>query len=1759
MLKKLISFICCLLPVGAGAVVVSPEVGQNAVSTEQSAWTDAIAANETITISDSNVNGIMSDGGFSLTNNMYVGAATDQGSMSGDLYVLNTVQNPFTVVTRGPVSIGAMLQVMDGKSLGFKTSDTNPNAYNLTVGGNVVVGSASQMASLTVSGAEFFDVRGSVQSYGNFTVSASGVELGAINANAGYMNITTTYNDLMVNGDIVSFADGMNVDAYNMLIAGGTVQNNGGSMDWNAGAGLLVDGNFENKSAASVDFSAGGNGILIAGALTNENADATMTINTTALFIGRGNGGGSEWHTDYEISFNEGSNGYSLLNNGNFAAVVDDVAHFEYGINLAGMASDNTFSLDVGSLSFGDSANEQMWFNAFSNYLDSFSVAVRNDSLGLNGVLNGINADGDINADANMNLQANNIYATSVRNQGGTLQMTANKLPGEQPHSSEDNGVIAIDGPVVGVAGSDTLLTAEGALYVSGAATNAGTMTLNGNAVEIASAVNSGTGANLTVSSLTETSGTVSVLEDITNTAGVTTVWAKNVNIDGVVTNNSGVTNIRGSDYMGGVVEIGALDIQGGSVNLNALAGSATIDNDLVVSGGNLNLGSSLISLSVGGNVDISGDVNLVAGAATGAGNVNVAASGAQVLVMKSDSGVINIDGDVNATDDSVARGVQFVADSGITVGGDVVAANKGTIKFGNAMSDAAGTSFVDITGDLDVTNGGVAEIHTYRAEMKSLNLDGGKIVASGNSVTANTGNIDIDGNLFYAAYVPPATPVTLGFQTQVEPTVGFVINNTPDFTLSTTASGADINMGAAFVGAGSTLRLKSANNLTIDGRVDNAGAIIANVAQEITINGELNSLDNVDLTAKVINAADINNEADASFVATDGAITVVNIANAGTLSMNATDIVASAIGQTGGSMTLGANTLSAQSLIVSGAAGTQADLNVDNVTISGNTSVSGDLVQGGASGMLNFAGSTFETTNLTVGGDFVANAGSATYDINRMLTIAGDINVASGAESIINADSISVTDDLINAGALTLASANSVTFDEIVMNDGVVNVDTGRGVLGYAALAMNGGNLVLDGAGMITEGKFNTGAMLYQNYADILQSKDINIIADDYGIVTAGLDVAGINQSGKLGIVTSDVDVGGDIIASDLVIMAQKLPDGVSADWMNVDIAGSVSGNVDFIGLEKMTIGGGYVFNDNSRINAAILPYAAGASMNTTDINYWASVSLNDDDTLGEITNPDDDTARALIEVAGKFETELNTLGALSGGKLSDAQFGINIFDIVDQGTAIWFLHADEGISELATKIRNLSVSFCNADGSLCYDYLDSLDANNGAGDELPAYVSVRDNNDDGTADSLYIVFDPRFGGPVEVFKIQPIVGRENTHTDGEYTSAGALDDLIAGQLVNKQFYNKTPIEVIPLIFQDTNLSQMADELYNRMEDYVMNRDGAPLSRFSRLFQVRELEQIAGSIALNEHTTFRSFEDRMYDEFIWNRHRNLNKAWLDVDYGMFYQNIDDGKHTDGNRFSVAAGFDWQQSDTLVLGLTGRVSHTTSDAHDEIDLSYPGNVAAGEVQIAVKDTDVALGGYMMKVLGEKTRLYGNVFADLHLFDVDRYQNFVDPIDGDGSAFSLISEWGLMHNILNQYVVGNLYARVGYNFGFDIKEKAAGDDYMRLSGDGYFILTPGYSLTAQKRIYPSAWFQIRPYASVGVEYDVFGMPDVAEYKFVVADKFTDYDLEINPLWANIGGGIEMLSANGLQFGVDYRYQYNSDIQLHNIRVSGSYRF
>lgn len=813
---------------------------------------------------------------------------------------------------------------------------------------------------------------------------------------------------------------------------------------------------------------------------------------------------------------------------------------------------------------------------------------------------------------------------------------------------------------------------------------------------------------------------------------------------------------------------------------------------------------------------------------------------------------------------------------------------------------------------------------------------------------------------------------------------------------------------------------------------------------------------------------------------------------------------------------------------------------------------------------------------------------GATGVDINVAGTVKNDSNNGS---IIINADSLTVNGgdsvtgaSFVNAGDLDILITGTTTlehgfnlnnmaaentfklitgnlvFGEGTSADALLQISVNR--LNNFYLEVNQSNLTLT---QVLNGSGNQNAtmqLLGQSVtADSVTNngKLLEITAlQSNGSITVNGNVT--NTVGDLEMVASNIDISGNLINSDGITSLKSVDTSDSLNPVGnlvVNVNGDVTGGVQFIGLKEMTIGENFIFDNNSLINAAILPYGTSGGNNSTR-NYWSSVSLNDDGTLGQITNAPG--GQALITVGGTFVSNVSGFGAPSDNNpLQNGQIGIDLFSIVDQGTAIWLLDAGEGIQELADKIRNLNVNFCNADGSICFNYLEAYNSYNGADEDLPVYLSMRDTDNDGVADSVYIVFDPRFGGPVEVSKIQPIVAKTSGHTEGEYVSAGALDNLVAGQLANKNFWYSTPIEAIPYIFSGTNLATMSNELYKRMEFYQNTLDGTALARFSRLFQARELENIAGGIALNEHLNARDFEHYAFDEFIWNRNRNLKKAWLDIDFGMVRQDGSDDVNIKGNRFKAFGGFDWQESETMIVGLAGRISNMSGDSTDSFDLSYGSVSANGCVDINVDDTNIGVGGYMMKILGEKTRIYGNVFLDMHLFDITRTQNYVSTIDGDGTSFSLISEWGLLHDWLNQYIVGNMYARVGYNFGFSGTEQSAGQEYMELQSDGYFILTPGYSLIAQKRIYPSAWMQIRPYASVGVEYDVLGMPDFMEYKFALAHDYTKYDIDINPLWANMGAGIEVLGANGMQVGLGYKYQYNDMIQIHNIKLSGSYRF
>ncbi len=1144
------------------------------------------------------------------------------------------------------------------------------------------------------------------------------------------------------------------------------------------------------------------------------------------------------------------------------------------------------------------------------------------------------------------------------------------------------------------------------------------------------------------------------------------------------------------------VTEILGSDTAGGDIQLG----------QLLVSGGALNL-KSLTGGVATSSVSLTGGAitaDAVTRSITATNNVEIAGN------LSATGAVATSGGDMSVG----ATGTPFVLAStvgDITIGGNVSAGGDDT-----ARAMRLNAKNINVTGRVAALKNGTLIFGTDANQ--NLNVIGDVDTANGiievyagNATAASwagyVGNLILHGGNITArtGNIDFSSGLVFNDSVLTQPAQGVWVKDGTELTLITeTPDDGNIMLGALNLGSGKTLTMNSAAKIiSVTGDYKTNGTLHINATDatftggDMTNGGELNAS-----VANQWNAGNITNTGTANITA--DTTTFGDVDNqSGTFNLNGTNGVTAANVKSGGTTNVSSTgTVALAGLTVSGGRTTIAS---PNVTVENSVNVTGDLIQGAAStnGLNLTQNGTFTAQNLTVSGDLAANSGAVDYMIASDATITGNINVANDTEIQLIANTIS-GHDVVNNGAMTLGGATSV------------NSFT------------NDGTATLRGESLGVTNTFNA-TNLYQKFTGELNAGDVNIDADSYRISA------------------TDFNLGGNLNATNLTVFA------VPATHLNANIAGNLSGGVAFANLGQMHVGGDYAFTDTSKVFANISNKSSMAGLP----NYWSSVSLADD-TLGQITNATSGDG-ALITVDGKFTSDLSlglTPSGGIGGGASD-QIGIALRELADAGDAIWLVYALGGITESGDKLRNLNVVICNASGSICYDYFDGTPAGNSS-----AYLTMRDTDGNGTSDSIYVVFDPRFGGPVELFKIQPIVAHNAEHTDGEYVSAGALDNMIAGQMAKQGFTGRHAIELLPVLFRGTNMETMANELYGRMEHYNTYRDSAPLSRFSRLFQAREIEQVAGSVILNEHTSARSFEDHMLDEFIWNRNRNLKKAWVDAEYGMLFQKVSDGKHADGNRFNITGGFDWQHTNTLILGLAGRVSHTSTDVSDAMNLGYTTEnpFIAGHVDAKVANTNIGLGGYLMQTLGEKTRAYGNAFLDLHVFDITRHQTFVNgTIDGSGTAFALNTEWGLLHDWLNQYIVGNMYARAGYNFGFSVTEKVGGHDYMKMKSDGYLSFTPGYSLTAQKRIYPSVWFQVRPYATIGVEYDVLGAPDNAKYKFATAKKFTSYDIDIDPLWANIGGGVEMLSATGFQVGLDYRYQYNQDIQLHNIKVSGSYRF
>ena len=1189
---------------------------------------------------------------------------------------------------------------------------------------------------------------------------------------------------------------------------------------------------------------------------------------------------------------------------------------------------------------------------------------------------------------------------------------------------------------------------------------------------------------------------------------------AKNVTGGGI--ENVATMNITAGNTVtmtGDVVNSGTLTASATSFSLQNInnTGTATFNGTGAFSAGAIENATGATSLTVtGSTVTATGLIT------NNAGTMTVTSGGAlSALGLAADAGTMNISGtalNIGTSGIDVATNGKLNTTGNIVSGGEISVAN-------NLTAGAASTG----AGDMAVSNGIV-----------NITVNNNDKLSVGNNVTA-TGSgkgISIDAHTMEIGGDVAATN---------SGSLTFGVASGTDYVFS-----AEGDLSAT---SGGKIYLYTDNAFVSGAITENSGLIVTDdtnvTAGSVGINGGLWYDGDTHTSGFVINSGNtftLNTDmaviSGGGNVASGNTLNILRVGNQMPLTMsgsfaNAGTVNIGSAERNYGAVTLGALTNSGDfNVWTNQIAGgniinnSGADLNLvstgnvslTNLNNSGAADVSGTALSLGtvtaASGNATGGGLRVVGTTSIAASSLNITGGAGAMDITApVINIAGAVNTNGG---VLHQGSGSASSLNLLADEFTFNAA-SWTLGSFVADGGIGTYTiTGDANFGDGIVAADGA-LVHFNRDVIDAPLFDAVGDLVQNGSDLAQDGTVNMMSDSFTLNA------------------NTVVVGGDINVNDFTIANLNATNGV-----NIDVTGNVSGGLDVIGLERMHVGVNYIFDNNSKVLAI-------ANTESETYNYWTDVDFSGaEPVVNELTG--DETA--LITVGRSLISQTSGLNMTdTPADLADGQFGIVLKQAVTESTALWLAHA----TEIQGTFSKLMVGFCNDDGTQCVNYLDAFSSYNGTDENLPVYLVTQGND-------LYVVFDDRFGDPIGLYKLQPIVGATPGHTLGEWQSAGALDDVIEAALANNGFTYETAIlPVVENIFAGTPLENVDSELYARMYDYHLNGNGNVIRNFSRLFQLREANQIADSLSLNTHTNFRDMSDRFIDEAIWNRNRRLNKLWVDGGYGMFTNDFEDIKG-DGNRFNLALGYDWQSSNTLILGWMLHGSYTDANVVDDIDLSYTNSgPVAGRMESDVTNLSVGGGLYFLNTLSNKARLYGDLMFDVNMIDVERNQTWVDTIKGDATSFGIVGELGLIHDWLNQYIIGNLYARAGYNFGFDMTEKVGDSDYMNLKFDGHPILTPGYSLVAQKRVYPSVWFEFRPYLTVGVEYDLLGSPDTMKYKFAMANKWTEYDIEIDPLWANAGAGVEFLSVNGLHVGLGYRYNYNADVQMHKVHASIKYRF
>lgn len=1085
----------------SGDVIYRSVTANSGIDLAQSGLFQA-GGNLTVTTNNGTITGTNAVvGGNQVTGNQTTTLST--GTSGNVAVTLNNAANDFEILTVNAPGTNGVVTLQDANIITLGASTTG-GALNVTAAGSSGNAAINTSGTLTIGGAASFTatVNNSSISIGNSSTVA-GALTGSAN-NAGFTfngtgNITIGAGGIVTNG----FAGaGGNRAVINITGAGGAINVNGpltASGNGTSGGGITVTGGSITTAAAISQTSATGSTVTLNATTGSIAVGGTVQADKVTLRTA----GGSITQTA----------AITTANGGNTTSPVANV--FNAGTGSIVLNSSNNLAAGSTLQLTGSSAqitNQGAQWLGTTNVTGGVNITLTNAAAGLQ-VGAGLGTAGQAVNIGGVLTVVTNAGAVTDENYGnqtitGGLNLTTNG-GAVTLDAARANGALA---PVVQF-GAVTISAGAGAIDVAETSTlNLGTISTTGGLTARSlngGIVDSGTITSSLSSTFTAPTTDAIVLDNSGHRLGTITVSGGNAS--NAILVGSGST--QGDNVLGGSTSTGALALTSSAgipLTLGSAAGTASVGNLTVVSGGTVSVAGAISSTTVsltGQDSTASSITDTAAGRLVVSGVTTLASSGNITLdSTQHDFATVTFNGVTGdaRVDDSTHITVNGTASALVDVRSG---ANNGigaayNVILGNLSSGSLNAQAQDGTGG---TGGGVSGTITQQSGTM-LNIQGNT------SFTTDGANIVINntGNNFGRL---SAATGNGGYTIRESGTIrlGVVTNNGSNSVLtSETGSiieGTDAANSTRYTTTNGTLTLNAAQSIQLNGSTRTAGTtdggsttIVANAPAGAVL--LFSNATNLTIGNVSANSFTINHTGNGNFTQSQSGIKVFGST---TFASNANMTLTNAGNNFGRVTIIGNSTASNTKNVTITENGT---LNLGNTTFGatygGNvtlTSTNGDIIDSGlnnvklggtiaapGTGIVSLAAANGNivlddpTTDFATTGGVVFNGKNVTLAALGQSTIwlgasgqsstAGNLTVSSATGSIANSGNLTVTGTAsfqAGAGNITLNQAanqfGSLKFvgnQVAIAQSNSMNILTGSSAIGQAQLASTAGNVTV-------------------------------------------------------------------------------------------------------------------------------------------------------------------------------------------------------------------------------------------------------------------------------------------------------------------------------------------------------------------------------------------------------------------------------------------------------------------------------------------------------------------------------------------------------------------------------------------------------------------------------------------------------------------------------------------------------------------------